>query len=103
PSSAPLQHPPSLPPRRSSVLLPPQRHRPPHPAAPRAALRHPAPRRAPHAQTRPGPPDPHHRRGLLPPHALRLARQRPPARKRDRSEEHTSELQSREKLVCRLL
>src|SRR3712207_8995690 len=33
----------------------------------------------------------------------RGARRRPPARARARSEEHTSELQSRQYLVCRLL
>src|SRR2546422_5620678 len=41
------------------------------------------------------------RRGLLP--ALHLARALPHQQRRRRSEEHTSELQSRLHLVCRLL
>src|SRR5690606_42156484 len=66
-----------------------------HDALPISGQRHPAPHPA---QVRPV---------GLGPHALRADRPRPvdrrPGQHRRRSEEHTSELQSRENLVCRLL
>src|SRR3712207_8233438 len=66
--------------------------------------------RGPRRPARRGPPDPRrepagaHRRGvLLGARAARVGRPPPRRRPRSRSEEHTSELQSRQYLVCRLL
>src|SRR5690606_41981142 len=79
----------SFPTRRSSDLLPlPRRHAPLHAAGTAGDE---TPRRPPHARSRPV----RHGDADLPP-PLRWAAPL-------RSEEHTSELQSRENLVCRLL
>src|SRR5690606_39993904 len=66
------------------------------------------PRQAPsHRVSRPPHADPEHRgrhqAGTTHPRTDRLPRSSPAARDAMRSEEHTSELQSRENLVCRLL
>src|SRR5690606_40507386 len=90
---------PSFPTRRSSDLADPPAQPPaPDPRAPRTASRHRPPADSPPApQQRTS----HTQQAHAPPGA---PAPRPPPRGRPlRSEEHTSELQSRENLVCRLL
>src|SRR5690606_40608837 len=89
---------PSFPTRRSSDLADPvwrRRRPPPPPSAPtdNGPERHQSPTAA---TTRPAPASPRHTNGDCTENAQTQA-------EASRSEEHTSELQSRENLVCRLL
>src|SRR5690606_41499367 len=98
----PQPHPHSLPTRRSSDLV----RRPPV-AGPAARHRPPATRRRPSGRPACVPTAPCSRTAKNPASSCPPPEPHPPAAARPprapRSEEHTSELQSRENLVCRLL